>query len=108
MRYVMTALASLLSTVHPTVGAADARLSGSLAVSECIKDHGPKLQAGVNVSMDQAILQIAINYTCATSYLSEHQISRLVAGCILDNLFLGMRTANYARIDTSCRVGHES
>ncbi|MGV8955415.1 MAG: hypothetical protein ACOH2M_30250 [Cypionkella sp.] len=108
MRYAATALMCLISTIHPTISAADARLSGSLAVSGCVEKHSPKLHAGVKVTMDQAILQIAVNYTCATVHLSEHQISRLVAECVLDGLFLGMRTADYASIDTSCRTGRES
>ena len=108
MRYAATALIWTISTIHPAASAADMRLSGSLAVSECVEEHGPRLQSGVNVTMDQAILQIAVNYTCATVHLSEHQISRLVAECVLDDLFLGMRTADYASIDNSCRTGRES
>lgn len=110
MRYLATILALLLLVLQPDASEAQARFPPESldSASRCMEEYGPAYQAGVNVTMDQAVLQIAVNFTCATAYLSEIEPSHAVADCVLPNLFLGMRTADYANIDATCREGRDS
>ena len=110
MRYVATVLAFILTALHPNASASQAPFPPESvdAASRCVEEYGPVYQTGVNVTMDQAVLQIAVNFMCATAHVSELESSRMIADCALPKLFLGMRTADYVNIDAICREGRDS
>ncbi|WP_121095676.1 hypothetical protein [Roseinatronobacter ekhonensis] len=107
MRHIVIILLPLLTALQPNSGHSQGLLSPGAEdeVSRCIQRHGPVYQAGVNVTMDQAVLQVAVNFVCTALHDSEHQPSRMLAECVLPRLFLGMRFTDYANIHTACWEG---
>jgi hypothetical protein len=72
---------------------------------KCVIRYAPRLQAGVAVTMDEALLVIAVQNVCRvyTDSIVPAQID--AASCVLEQLHLGIRTNDYVEFVKNC-VAH--